>query len=145
VPGLWFPALVPRHRTAGRNIIALPATQSLAAEVAAGSWPFLIDGTSPLHNAAAIRLLFLQVPARRLSKKKPVLFLQSPLAEVMQLVGFALPDEDHREPAAARATAAAGAGDRLIWRRFHKISIGEEGKKRMVVAWTPGHTLPAVR
>ncbi len=48
--------------------------------------------------------------ARRLCKKIPVRFPETPLTEVVQLVRFALPDSDNREPAAALATATAGAG-----------------------------------
>jgi hypothetical protein len=50
------------------------------------------------------------VAARRFGKEETAVLLQTALAEVMQLVGFALPDKDYREPAAALATAAAGAG-----------------------------------
>ena len=104
----------PRHRTAFRNIIPLPASQGLAAEVPAGGGPLLVNGTAPFPDSAAIRLIFAQVLARGVNKEVTVRFLQPPLAEVMQLVGFALPDGDEREPAAALATVAAGAGYR-VW------------------------------
>jgi len=60
------------------------------------------------------------VPAGGIRKEIAVGLLQAPLAEVVQLVGLALPDKDDGEPAAALATAAAGAGGRKgIW-RTHK-------------------------
>jgi len=49
------------------------------------------------------------MPARGISEEIAIRFHKPPLAEVMQLVGFALPHGDEREPAAALATAAAGA------------------------------------
>ena len=66
--------------------------------------------TAPLPGHAAVRVLLAQVPAGGIGKETAVRFLKTPFAEVMQLVGFALPDEDDREPAAALAAAAAGAG-----------------------------------
>jgi hypothetical protein len=60
-----------------------------------------------------------QVPARGISKEITVGFLQPPLAEVMQLVGFALPDENEREPAAALAATAAGVACHRGLMRFH--------------------------
>jgi len=108
-----------RHRTSFRHIIPLPATQWFPAEVPAGSRPGLVNGTAPFPDSAAIRLLFAQVPARGIGKEITVRFLQAPLAEVMQLVGFALPDENEREPSAAFAAAAAGTGGREGWLRFH--------------------------
>jgi hypothetical protein len=60
------------------------------------------------------------VPARGIGKEIAACFDKPPLAEVMQLMGLALPHRDEREPAAALATAAAGAGGRKgIW-RTHK-------------------------
>jgi hypothetical protein len=50
------------------------------------------------------------VPARGIGKEKAVRFLKTAFAEVMQLVGFALPDKNDGEPAAALAAVAAGAG-----------------------------------
>jgi hypothetical protein len=50
------------------------------------------------------------VPAGSIGKEKAVSFLQAPFTKVMQLVGFALPDEDNRKPAAALTAAGAGAG-----------------------------------
>jgi hypothetical protein len=59
------------------------------------------------------------VPARGISKEITVRFLQPPLAEVMQLVGFALSDENEGEPAAALAATAAGVACRRGLMRFH--------------------------
>lgn len=98
-----------RHCTPFRHKIPLPATQGLAAEVATGSRPGLVNGTAPLPDTTAIRLIFAQVPARGIGKEIAACFGKPPLAEVMQLVGLALPHGDEREPAAALATAAAGA------------------------------------
>jgi hypothetical protein len=50
------------------------------------------------------------VPAGGIGKEKAVSFLQAPFAEVLQLVGFAIPDKNDGEPAAALTAAAAGAG-----------------------------------
>jgi hypothetical protein len=61
------------------------------------------------------------VPAWSIGKEKAVRFLETPFAEVMQLVGFALPDENDGEPAAALAAAVAGSG---CWGRlggFHSV------------------------
>ncbi len=44
-----------------------------------------------------------------IGKEKAISFHKSPLAEILELVGFALPDENNRQPAAALAAAAAGA------------------------------------
>lgn len=108
-----------RHRATIRHEIPLPATQGFPAEVAAGSRPCLVNGTAPSPDSAAIQVFFPQVPARGISKEITVRFLQPPLAEVMHLVGFALPDENYREPAAAFATAEAGTGGRRGRRKFH--------------------------
>jgi hypothetical protein len=54
-------------------------------------------------------LLPAQVPAGSIGKEETVSFHETPFTEVVELVGFALPDEDDRKPAAALATAAAGA------------------------------------
>ena len=59
------------------------------------------------------------MPAGSIGKEKAVSFLQAPFAEIMQLVGFAIPDEDDGEPAAALTTAAAGAGYRGRSGGFH--------------------------
>jgi hypothetical protein len=98
------------HRTSFGNVIPFPPAQGPAAEVPAGGRTVIIDGTAPLPGPAAVRLLFIQMPAGCIGKEKAVRFLQAPFAEVMQLVGFAIPDEDNGEPAAALTTAAAGAG-----------------------------------
>jgi hypothetical protein len=50
------------------------------------------------------------VPAGSICKEQTISFLKTPFAEVMHLVGFALADENNREPAAAFTAAAAGAG-----------------------------------
>lgn len=97
-----------RHCTPIRYVIPLSATQVLPAEVPAGGRPGPVNSTAPSPDSAAIRLLFLQVPARSVNKKIAVRFLQPPLAEIMQMVGFALPHGDKREPAAALAAPAAG-------------------------------------
>lgn len=100
-------------------MIPLPATQWFAAEIPAGSRPGLVNGTSPFPDPVVIRLLFAQVPARGISKEITVRFLQPPLAEVMQLVGFALSDENKGEPAAALAATAAGVACYRGLVRFH--------------------------
>jgi hypothetical protein len=61
------------------------------------------------------------MPAGNIGKEVTIGFLQAAFAEVMQLVGLALPGKDKREPAAALAAAAAGAGDRWGVLRFHTI------------------------
>ena len=70
------------------------------------------------------------MPARGIGKEKAVRFLKTAFAEVMQLVGFALPDKNDGEPAAALAAVAAGAGR---WGRlggFHSVitDYGNTGK-----------------
>ena len=65
---------------------------------------------SPTSGPPGIRFFLAQVPAGGIGKEKAVSFLQAPFSKVMQLVGFALPDEDNRKPAAALTAAAAGAG-----------------------------------
>ena len=110
------------HRTTLGNVIALPATQGPAAEVPAGGRPPVVDSTPPLPDPAAIRLLFTQVPARSIGKEKAVRFLKTAFAEVLQLVGLALADENNREPAAALSAAAAGAGCRGRSGGFHRAS-----------------------
>lgn len=80
----------------------------MAAEIPAGGRPGVVDGTTPLNNPVPVRLILLQVPARSICKKISPLFFQAALPEIMQLVGLTLPDEDKREPAAARTAAAAG-------------------------------------
>jgi hypothetical protein len=117
------------HRTPFRYIIPFPAAQNFPAEITTGGRPFLIDSAAPLRNAAAIRLLFSQVPAWRIGKELAVCFLKTPLAEVVQLVGFALPDEGKREPATAFAAPAAGAGDRRDGMRFHISRFDRNGRK----------------
>jgi hypothetical protein len=94
------------------DIIPLPATQGLPAEVPAGGRPRLVDGAGPLHAAVAVRRLLLQVPAWCVDKEITVRFLEPPLPEVMQLVGFALPDDRKRQPPAALTATAAEAGCR---------------------------------
>jgi hypothetical protein len=59
------------------------------------------------------------VPAGGIGKEKAVSFPEAPFTKVMQLVGFALPDEDNRKPAAALTAAAAGAGCRGRLGGFH--------------------------
>ena len=109
-PISFFPAPLTRHCTPFGNIIPLPATQGLAAEVPAGGGPPVVDSTAPLPGPAAVRLLFTQVPAGSIGKEKAVRFHKTAFAEVLQLVGFALPDKKDGEPAAALAAASAGAG-----------------------------------
>lgn len=109
-------AAVACHRTTLWNIIALPATQGPAAEVPAGGRPPVVDGTPPLPDPAAIRFRVTQVPARSIGKEKAVRFLKTAFAEVLQLVGLALADENNREP------AAAGAGCRGRSGGFHRAS-----------------------
>lgn len=124
-----FPALSARHRTSFRNIIPLPATQGFSTEVPACGRPGLVDRTTPRLCSAAIRLLFAQVPARGVGKEITALFFEPTLAKVMQLVGFALPDKDDGEPAAAFTAAVAGAGWRDGLRRFHcSTSVGRHDK-----------------
>jgi hypothetical protein len=59
------------------------------------------------------------VPAGSIGKKVTIGFLKAPVAEIAQIVRFAFLDGYQREPAAALATSAAGAGDRLAMRRVH--------------------------
>jgi hypothetical protein len=64
------------------------------------------------------------MPAGGVGKKIAVVFLKAPLAEVVPVVGFALTDRYYREPAAAFAAPAAGAGDRGGVLRFHGNTDG---------------------
>jgi hypothetical protein len=64
----------------------------------------------------------MQVPAGSIGKEKAVRFPKTAFAEVLQLVGFALPDKDNGEPAAALSAAAAGAGCRGRAGGFHRAS-----------------------
>jgi hypothetical protein len=59
------------------------------------------------------------VPAWGIGKEKAVRFFKTPFAEVLQLVGFALPDQNDGEPAAALAATAAGTGRRGSLGWFH--------------------------
>jgi hypothetical protein len=56
-----------------------------------------------------IRLLNVKVPAGGIGKEKTIRFPEAPLTEVLDLVGFALPDKNDGEPAAALAAMTAGA------------------------------------
>jgi hypothetical protein len=47
------------------------------------------------------------VPAGSIGEEKAVSFFEAPFPEVMDLVGFTLPDENDREPAATLTAAAA--------------------------------------
>ena len=96
------------HRASFRHIIPFPAAQGPAAEIPAGCRPCLIDGTAPLLYATAVGLFLTKVTARRTGQEIPPGFLQATLPEVMDLVGFALPDKSDRKPAAAFTAAAAG-------------------------------------
>lgn len=100
---------VPCKRASIRNVIPFPAAQGLAAEVPARGRPCVIDCTSPRCAPAVSRVVPAQVPAGSIDKEETVCFLKTPFTEVMELVRFALPDQDNRKPAAALATAAAGA------------------------------------
>jgi hypothetical protein len=120
VPG--FPTPGARHRTTFGYIIALPATQGPAAEVPAGSRPPVVDSTTPLPDPAVVWRLLMQVPAGSIGKEKTVRFPKTAFAEVLQLVGFALPYKNNGEPAAAFPAAAAGAGCRGRVEGFHRAS-----------------------
>jgi hypothetical protein len=125
-----FPVPTTRHRTGSRHVIPFPATHGLPAEVPAGGRPPLVDGATPPRDTAAAGLLFAQVPARGIGKEITVRFLQSPLAEVVQLVGLALPDGNYREPAAAFAAAAAGAGGIGGMLRFHSCTLLDSNMRK---------------
>jgi hypothetical protein len=72
------------------------------------------------------------VPAGGVGKEIAALFFEPALAEIMQLVGFALPDKDDWEPAAAFAAAVAGTGYRDGLGGFHSsISLYRTGTKRV--------------
>jgi hypothetical protein len=116
-----LPTFSSRHRTSFRYEKSFPAAQGFSAEVPAGSRAGFIDRTAPLLCSAGIKLLFAKVPAGGICKEIAAFFLEPALAEIMQLMGFALPDKDNGEPAAAFAAAVAGTGchDRL---RFHSSS-----------------------
>jgi hypothetical protein len=64
------------------------------------------------------------VPAGGIGKKVTINFLKAPVAEVAQVVRFAFLDGYEREPAAALATTAAGAGDRRAMLRIHAYTGG---------------------
>jgi len=129
-PVSWLTSLFARHCASFRNVIPLPATQGLATEVPAGSRPPVVDITTPLFDSAAVRLLFVQVLARNIGKKKSIRFFETPFAEVQQLVGFALPDKDNRKPAATLTASAAGASFRGRLGGFHNVitRYGYSGK-----------------
>jgi hypothetical protein len=76
-----------------------------------------------LPVTTVFRQLFLQVPAGSIGEEKAVGLSEAPLTEVMDLVGFALPDENNREPAAALATAAADTAH-VNGCGFHSSTIG---------------------
>lgn len=113
-----------RHRASIRNVILLFHAHGLPAEVPAGSRTFVVNSAAPWCFSAAIRLLFLQVPAGSIRKKITIAFLKAPVAEVAQVVRFAFLDGYEREPAAALATTAAGAGDRRALRCVHAYTRG---------------------
>ena len=72
------------------------------------------------------------MPAGSIGEEIAALFFEPALAEIMQLVGFALPDKNDREPAAAFSAAVADAGCQDGWRRFHSsISLYRAGTKRV--------------
>jgi hypothetical protein len=58
------------------------------------------------------------MPAGSISEEKAVCFLEAPLSKVMDLVGFALPNKNNREPAAALTAATADSTYRR-GRGFH--------------------------
>ncbi len=120
-----LPFLFTRHRASFRNVIPLPAAQGPAAEVPTGRRAGVVDGTAPPPGPAGVRLVLPQVPARGIDKEKAARFLKTPFTEVLHLVGFALVDGDKGEPAAAFPAAAAGAGRRGRFCRFHHITICE--------------------
>jgi hypothetical protein len=127
-----LPTLSTRHRTSFGHVIPLPATQGLSTEVPAGGRPGLVDRTAPHPCSAAVRLLFAQVPAGGVSKKIAAFFFEPALAEIMQLGGFALPDKDDGEPAAAFTAGVAGAGCRNGLGGFHcSTSLYRNGTKRV--------------
>jgi hypothetical protein len=71
-----------------------------------------------------------KVPAGGICKEKTVCFLKTPFTKVVQLVGFALTDEDDREPAATLTTLAAGAGSLQMLGGFHTSTSGSGMTKR---------------
>jgi hypothetical protein len=113
-----------RHRASFRNVILFSPAQGLAAEVPAGCRTFFVNSAAPGRFAAGIRLPFRQVPAGSIGKKIPVGFLKAAIAEIAQVVRLAFLDGYEGEPAAALATTAAGAGDRLALRCFHAYTGG---------------------
>jgi hypothetical protein len=62
-----------------------------------------------------------QVLAGRINKEKSIRFFETPFTEVVQLVGFALPDKNNRKPAAALTASAADAWFRCRPGGFHTI------------------------
>lgn len=82
----------------------------MAAEIPAGGRPGLVDIAAPPDNPVRAGLILFQVPARGIGKEVPAFFFQAAFPEVYELVGLALPDKDEWKPAAAFATADAGAG-----------------------------------
>ncbi len=122
-----FPALSASHRTSLRNVKPLAAAQGFSAEVTTGSRPGFVNRTDPFLNSTAIRLLFTQVLTGCIDKEITAFFFKPPLAEVMQLVGFTLPDKDNREPAAALATLAAGSGRGGLGGFHNSISLYRAG------------------
>jgi hypothetical protein len=89
---LSFPVPASRHRASFRNVIPLSAAQGLAAEIPAGGRPVLINCTAPDCFSAAVRFVFLQMPAGGIDKKITIGFPHTTLAEVVQVVRFAFPD-----------------------------------------------------
>ena len=121
-------ATIPCKRASLRHIIPFPAAQGLPAEVPARGRPCVIDCASPRYDPAVSGLLPAQVPAGSIGKEETVSFLKTPFTEVMELVRFALPDQDNRKPAAALATAAAGAVPWGRRGRSHRIITGDHIK-----------------
>lgn len=69
------------------------------------------------------------MPARRVDEEVTACFPEPPLPEVMQLMGFALPDNRERQPPAALTAAAAGTGFR-DGLRFHGITRLDRNQRK---------------
>jgi hypothetical protein len=118
-----------RHRAPFRHVKPLSAAERPAAEVTTGGGPARVDGAAPSFDPATVSRFLPQVTAGGIDQKDPVRFPESPLPQVMDLVGFTLSDGKEREPAAALAAAAAGTGLYTWTGGVHSRMFAGTGKK----------------
>jgi hypothetical protein len=118
---LFIPVLLPGEGAACRDKITPAPTQFLTAEIPARGGTVGID--IACCPPCSILELF-QVTAGIIGEKIPPGFTQTPLPQVVELGGIALPDHQQRDPPAALPTTAAVAGDRDGLGGFHmRVSV----------------------